>query len=95
MPDFQVLYWRDIPVQARVFNGRRPLSKQLPARFQLMIDRVAMDESLAGTDDYLAQWQWTEKQSRDSDPAELLETLVEELIAAYDEKTQQDKSPGR
>jgi hypothetical protein len=94
MPDFQVLYWRDIPAQVRVFNGRRPLSKQLPARFQVLIDRVAMDEGLAGTDDYLDQWQWTEKQSRHGDPAELVETLVEELVAAYDEKTRQGDSPG-
>lgn len=89
MADYQVLYWRDIPAQVRVYDGRRPLAQQLPPRFQVTIDRVAMDEGLAGTDDYLAQWQWTEKQQRDGDPSDLLEQLVHELVDQYDQKQQQ------
>ena len=88
MPDYQVLYWRTIPAQARVFDGRRPLSRQLPPRFQAIIDRVAMAEGFAGTDDYLAQWQWTEKCQRDGDPPQLLDIIVQELIEEYD-RTQQ------
>lgn len=85
MAQYQILYWRNIPAQVRVFDGRRPLSRQLPARFQTMIDKVAMDEGLAGTDDYLALWQWTEKQDRDGDPAQLLDELVDELVLAFDQ----------
>jgi hypothetical protein len=84
MPDYQILYWRHIPAQVRVFDGRRPLARQLPPRFQVTIDRVAMDQGLAGTDDYLTQWQWTEKQQRDGDPAQMLDTIVQELIDEYD-----------
>ena len=40
-----------------------------------------MSEGLAGTDDYLAQWHWSEKQERDLPAAELLEALLRELTA--------------
>ena len=50
MIQYQVLYWRDIPVQIKLFAGRRPSSHTLPGRFQLAIDRIAMQEGLVGTD---------------------------------------------
>jgi hypothetical protein len=84
VPQYQVLYWRHIPAQVRVFDGRRPLSKQLPPKYQALIDKVAMDEGLAGTDDYLAQWQWTDRQERDGDPAALLDEIVAEIISEYE-----------
>jgi len=84
MSEYQVLYCRDIPAQVRVFDGRRPLAKELPPRFQVTIDRVAMEQGLAGSDDYLAQWQWTERLQRDGDPSQLLDTIVQELIEEYD-----------
>ena len=86
MTDFQILYWKEIPAQVRVFDGRRPLARELPPRFQTTIDRVAMDEGLAGTDDYLTHWQWTERQQRDEEPAALLDALVDELVAEYDRR---------
>ena len=64
MIQYQVLYWRDIPAQIKLFAGRRPRSHTLPARFQLAIDRIAMQEGLVGTDAYLDQWHWSEKQER-------------------------------
>ena len=84
MAEYQVLYWRDIPAQVRVFGGRRPLSRPLPDRFQQTIDRVAMREGLAGTDDYLAQWQWSEKRTGHGEPEELLHRLIEALATEYD-----------
>jgi len=84
MAIYQVLYWKEIPAQVRVFDGRRPLSKQLPARFQEIIDRVAMKEGLHGSDAYLDQWGWTEKLEREGEPSCLLETLARELEEAYD-----------
>lgn len=62
MAKYQVLRWRGIPAQIRVFEaGKRPVSYELPERFQQEIDRVAMKETLASTEEYLKQWQWSEK----------------------------------
>ena len=76
---YQILYWQNIPAQVRVFDGRKPLSSPMPKRFQEEIDRVAMDEGLEGTDDYLDQWNWTEKKERLGAPTEVMAALLKEL----------------
>ena len=45
----------------------------MPDRLQAEIDRIAMEQGLAGTDDYLNQWHWTGKLERPGDPAEILD----------------------
>ena len=80
MAIYQVLYWKDIPAQVKVFEqGRRPVSRPLPGYFQEEIDRVVMEKGLAGTDDYLNQWQWSAKQERPGSVQEVLDALVSEL----------------
>ena len=86
MPEYQVMYWRDIPAQVRVFDGRKPVSRIMPEHFQQEIDRVAMAEGLAGTDEYLEQWQWTERREREGEVQEILETLVRELEEEHDRR---------
>ena len=78
MIQYQVLYWRDIPAQIKLFAGRRPRSHALPARFQLAIDRIAMQEGLVGTDAYLDQWHWSAKQERAGTPEDVLQTILRE-----------------
>ncbi|MSV27389.1 MAG: hypothetical protein EXQ52_01390 [Bryobacterales bacterium] len=80
MAQYQILYWQDIPAQVKVHEaGKRPVSRQLPERFQIEIDRVAMQEGLAGTDAYLEQWRWTPRQEREGSAKEVADALVEEL----------------
>jgi hypothetical protein len=82
MARYQVLYWKDIPAQVKVVvEGKRPLSRTMPPRFQMEIDRVAMEQGLAGTDDYLNQWHWSEKRERDGTPEEVLDAVMRELEA--------------
>ena len=77
---YQVLYWKDIPAQVKVFTeGRRSQSRQMPPRYQEEIDTRAMQEGLFGTDDYLLHWRWSEKRERDLPAEELLDTIVREL----------------
>jgi len=84
MPQYQILFWKDIPTQIKVFEGRRPISKQLPQRFQFEIDRIAMKEGLMGSDDYLDQWHWTSRQERSGTTEEILESLAQELQQEFD-----------
>lgn len=84
MAVYQVLYWKHIPAQIRVFDGKRPVSHAMPPRFQQEIDRVAMAEGLAGTDAYLNQWQWSEKIERAGDAGDLAPLILAELERAYD-----------
>lgn len=90
MPQVQILYWRQIPAQVRVFTDRRPLSDALPERFQQQIDRVAMREGLAGTDEYLAQWEWSQKQECEGEPEQILRDTIAALITAHDDEMKDD-----
>ncbi len=83
MTQYQILYWKGIPAQVKVHEaGKRPVSRQLPERFQIEIDRIAMREGLAGTDAYLEQWHWTPRQEREGNADEIADALVRELCDA-------------
>ena len=86
MTEYQVLAWRGIPAQVRVSGGGKRISGQLPPRYQEEIDRVAMEEGLYGSDDYLEQWKWGPRQQRDGDPQQVLDTVVTELVADWDRR---------
>ncbi len=80
MAEYQILYWRDIPAQIRVYENGRPRSHKLPERFQLAIDSVAMEEGLVNTDAYLEQWEWSERMSREGSADEVAEQVIRELV---------------
>ena len=86
MVQYQILYWKDIPAQIKVYEGRRAVSRQLPERFQIEIDRIAMKEGLAGTDDYLDQWQWSPKKDRLGTAEEILDSFEVELQEDFDSR---------
>jgi hypothetical protein len=45
------------------------------------IDRLAAQRDLQASDDYLAQWQWSEEQERDGSAREVAEAVRAELEA--------------
>jgi hypothetical protein len=77
---YQILYWQQIPSLVRVFaDDGSFVSHQLPEWFQQEIDRQAMEQGLAGTDDYLAQWHWGDQLER----PELADELVDALALEF------------
>ena len=83
---YRVIYWRDIPAQVKVKEGRKRIGKPLSNRFPVAIDEAAMRAGLTGSDDYLAQWrngEWTE---REGEAEELLDEVLSELEEAYPPK---------
>jgi hypothetical protein len=75
MAQLIVVYWRDIPAQVIVKQGRQSAKRQLSERFEKAIDRAAMRAHLRDTDAYLAQW-------RRADPVACGEDLEAEATAA-------------
>ena len=86
MAEYRVLRWQEIPAQVRASGGGKRISGQLPSRYQEEIDRVAMEEGLYGSDEYLEQWKWGPRQQRDGTPQEVLDAVIAELIAEWDRK---------
>src|SRR5262249_3059852 len=75
MAQLTIVYWRDIPAQVIVKQGRQVAKRQLTERFEKAIDRAAMRAKLRDTDSYLAEW-------RRADPIECGTELEAEAAAA-------------
>jgi hypothetical protein len=77
---FQILAWQGIPSVVKAFEADgRSVSQQLPDWFQQEIDRQAMEQGLIGSDEYLAQWEWSELQERPGSAEAVLAEVVGEL----------------
>lgn len=88
MPRVRVLRWQGIPAQVKVVpDGGRPLSAVLSDRWQQEIDRIAMQTGLAGSDDYLEGWEWTDLDPREGEPRRVLDEVVAELEASWDDRS--------
>ncbi len=86
MARFRILYWHEIPsvVEATDDEGNRH-KHQLSARFQELIDRVAMRRKLAGTDAYLEGWRRGRPAMRDGSADDVARTVAKELEDTFDE----------
>ncbi len=85
MATYRVMSWRGIPSQVKVTDDSgATVSKMMPPFFQQEIDRVAMAEGLAGTDEYLEAWDWSADAQREGESAEAVaEAIVTELEEAW------------
>lgn len=85
MTKFAILYWQEVPslVEATDDDGTHKI--QLSDRFQALIDHVAMERGLAGTDAYLEEWTRGDSQERDGTAEEVAKAVAEELEAKFNE----------
>lgn len=84
MPDVTIVYWRDIPAQVIVGNGRRGAKAQLPERFEQAIDRAAMKVGAAETDAYLAEWRKAAPYPVEGEAEEIARAEAARLDAEFD-----------
>ena len=84
MPDVTIVYWRDIPAQVIVGQGRRGSKVQLSERFEQAIDRAAMKADARDTDSYLAEWRKAAPYAVEGEPAEVAKAEAERLETEYD-----------
>jgi hypothetical protein len=81
MATYKILYWQEIPSQIKAEDDDGEVSLALPPRFMEKIDRMAGERGLQGSDDYLAQWHWSEEEERDGSAQSVVEALLQELEA--------------
>ncbi|HXR27819.1 MAG TPA: virulence factor [Candidatus Baltobacteraceae bacterium] len=55
-----VIWWRDIPAQVVVRDGRQTAKIVLHPRFQVAIDKAAVKAGRKAMDDYIAEWHKTQ-----------------------------------
>ena len=61
----------------------RPVNRMMARWFMQEISRITMREGLAGTDDYLEAFGWSEWTERDGGAEAVADAVVEELSARF------------
>jgi len=79
---YQVLCWQDLPSQVKAWDDFEEVKVDLPPRFTARIDAAAQQQGLTKSDDFLAQWRWSEPAERPGSPAEVAEAVRRELESA-------------
>ena len=82
MAKYQVMFWKHIPAQVKVWDEKGEVKRMLPDRFQAAIDAYAMKDGSTAMDAYLEAWRWAEPQERPGSAEDVADTLVRELDAA-------------
>jgi hypothetical protein len=81
---YTILYWQEIPSQIKAEDDQDDVRLPLDDRFMERIDQLAVQRGLQGTDDYLAQWRWSDQQEREGTAEEVARAIKRELEAAAD-----------
>ncbi|MBM3531428.1 MAG: hypothetical protein FJX60_00135 [Alphaproteobacteria bacterium] len=79
-----IVYWRDIPAQVIVRQGRTAEKRELPERFIQAIDRCAMKVGARDSDAYLAEWRRGDPEACGDDLKAEADAAVASLEATYD-----------
>jgi hypothetical protein len=81
---YRILAWKEIPAQVQATDDTgAKTNRKLPGWFGAEIDRVAMRDGLAGTDDYLEKFAWSDEIERAGSADEVADAVVAELVAAW------------
>ena len=84
MATYKILYWQEIPSQIKAEDELDDVTLPLDPRFMERIDRLAAQRGLQNTDEYLAQWRWSDEQEREGTAEEVARAIKLELEADVD-----------
>jgi len=81
MATYKILFWQEIPTQIKAEDNVDEVTLMLDDKFMAQVDILAAKLGLQSTDDYLAQWSWSEEREREGSAREVAEALKAELEA--------------
>jgi hypothetical protein len=79
----QIVFWRDIPAEVLIRDGRNRTRAPLSRRFLEAIDMAAMHVGAKDSDAYLAGWRSETSADLDGDPAALAAAAADAIEADY------------
>lgn len=79
-----IVYWRDIPAQVILRQGRTAEKRELPERFIQAVDRCAMRVGARDSDAYLAEWRRGTPEPVGDDMKAEADAAVAAIEAEYD-----------
>lgn len=81
-----IIYWRDIPTQVIVKQGRKSEKRALPDVFMQAVDQAAMVAGADAEDAYLAEWRRGDPAPCGDDLAAEADAAASELVGSYDRR---------
>jgi hypothetical protein len=89
-----VTYWRDIPVLVTARDGAEEATVPLSARFQELVDAVAMQSGLSDSEAYLAEWRTGPGEERTGTAESAANEVAAELEEQFGEVRTRYLRPG-
>lgn len=86
MTRYQIIYWRDIPVQVKVRDDRARLSRPLSSRFQKTVYRAAYRAKAINGSEYIQEWRPSDWVELDNGAEDVLTAVTAELESAYSDE---------
>ena len=84
MTRYRILAWREIPTQVEATDATGTTVKRpMPRWFMQEISRITMREGLAGTDDYLDEFEWSAVAEREGTADDVVTAVSSELCARF------------
>jgi len=85
MTTYRVIAWKGIPASVEAQDGADNVTLELSERFQMLIDSVAMQRGLHGSDEYLDSWVRGEPLERPGTAREVADAVAADLEARFAE----------
>lgn len=83
MSDYQIISWRDIPVQVRAREGAERRSLRLPSRFQEAATRAAYRGRAITGEDHMIGWNGSAWLQHDGTIDETLQAVAADIEVRY------------
>lgn len=83
MATYRILYWQEVPSQIKAEDALDEVTLPLAPRFMERIDQLAGQRGLQGSDEYLAQWRWSDEIERPGSADEVAEAVRAELESQW------------
>ena len=94
MAQYQVLYWRHIPLGVKATDLNGIVRENLPSRFQEAIDRSAKQDGRSSTSAYTSMFRWSRPQEREGTAEEVARIVAVELAAMWPDEIPTEPTPG-
>jgi hypothetical protein len=85
MATYSIIAWKGIPASVEAQDGDGSVTLELSERFQMLIDSVAMQRGLHGSDEYLESWTREEVQDRQGTAREVADAVAADLEQRFAE----------
>jgi hypothetical protein len=85
MATYRIVAWKGIPASVEAQDGTDVVTLQLSERFQMLIDSLAMQLGLHGSDEYIELWSRGEAEDRPGTARAVADAVAADLESRFPE----------